>query len=94
MQGYEIKHIEWLRALAPECMVLLKKDGSFPLRDAGRIALFGSGARHTIKGGTGSGDVNARHFTSVEEGLEAAGFTIVGGVVVEGPSAPAAEAGN
>lgn len=76
MQGYEIKHIERLRALAPECMVLLKKDGSFPLRDAGRIALFGSGARHTIKGGTGSGDVNARHFTSVEEGLEAAGFTI------------------
>ena len=28
------------------------------------------------------------------EYLEAAGFTIVGGVVVEGPSAPAAEAGN
>ena len=48
-----------------------------PLTEPGEIALFGSGARHTIKGGTGSGDVNSRHVTTIEEGLEAAGFTIV-----------------
>ena len=48
-----------------------------PLTEPGEIALFGSGARHTIKGGTGSGDVNSRHVTTIEEGLETAGFTIV-----------------
>ena len=48
-----------------------------PLAEPGEIALFGSGARHTVKGGTGSGDVNSRHVTTIEEGLEAAGFTIV-----------------
>ena len=58
-------------------MVLLRSNGAFPLTEPGEIALFGSGARHTIKGGTGSGDVNSRHVTTVEEGLEAAGFTIV-----------------
>ena len=58
-------------------MVLLRSDGAFPLAQPGEIALFGSGARHTIKGGTGSGDVNSRHVASIEEGLEAAGFSIV-----------------
>ncbi|OLO70867.1 beta-1,3-N-acetylglucosaminyltransferase [Actinomyces oris] len=58
-------------------MVLLRSDGAFPLAEPGAIALFGSGARHTIKGGTGSGDVNSRHVTTIEEGLEEAGFTIV-----------------
>ncbi|MBE6482939.1 MAG: beta-1,3-N-acetylglucosaminyltransferase [Actinomyces ruminicola] len=57
-------------------MVLLKTDGSFPLDRPGPLALFGAGARRTIKGGTGSGDVNSRHVVSIEEGLENAGFTI------------------
>lgn len=73
---YEQQHIEILRTAAPECMVLLKSDGSFPIKNPGRVALYGSGARNTIKGGTGSGDVNVRHFTTIEEGLENAGFTI------------------
>lgn len=73
---YEQQHINILREAAPECMVLLKSDGSFPLAEPGKIALYGSGARNTIKGGTGSGDVNVRHFTTIEEGLESAGFTI------------------
>lgn len=76
IQAYEIEHISALRAVAPECMVLLKRDGSFPLGTACEIALYGSGARETIKGGRGSGDVNIRHFVTVEEGLENAGFTI------------------
>ena len=77
METYEIDHLATVRALAPECMVLLRSNGAFPLTEPGEIALFGSGARHTIKGGTGSGDVNSRHVTTIEEGLETAGFTIV-----------------
>ena len=64
---YERKHIAMLRQAAPECMVLLKSDGSFPLGVPGKIALYGNAARKTIKGGTGSGDVNVRAFTTVEE---------------------------
>ena len=77
MEAYETDHLAAVRALAPECMVLLRSNGAFPLAEPGEIALFGSGARHTVKGGTGSGDVNSRHVTTIEEGLEAAGFTIV-----------------
>ncbi len=76
LEIYEKEHIEMLQKLAPECMVLLKSDGSFPIEKPCKVALFGSGARRTIKGGTGSGDVNVRHFVTVEEGLEKAGFTI------------------
>ncbi len=72
----EIKNAETVRALAPECTVLLKKDGKFPLQHPQEIALYGSGARQTIKGGTGSGCVNSRHVVSIEEGLENAGFCI------------------
>ncbi|MBQ3460182.1 MAG: glycoside hydrolase family 3 C-terminal domain-containing protein [Solobacterium sp.] len=77
VRDFEIKHSEILRKIAPECTVLLKKNGDFPLEQSCRLALYGSGARQTIKGGTGSGDVNVRHFTTCEEGLEKAGFTIV-----------------
>ena len=76
MDTHETDHLAAVRALAPECMVLLRSDGAFPLAEPGEIALLGSGARHTIKGGTGSGDVNSRHVTTIEEGLETAGFTI------------------
>ena len=73
---YEREHIETLRDSLAECTVLLKTDGSFPLAEAGELALFGSGARQTVKGGTGSGEVNSRYFVSVEEGLKAAGFRL------------------
>lgn len=76
IQEFETAHIERVRELASECMVLLKNDGILPLSGSGKLALYGSGARRTIKGGTGSGDVNVRHFVNVEEGLENAGFEI------------------
>lgn len=76
MQQFEKEHIAAVRALAPECMVLLKNEGVLPLSKVGKVALYGSGARRTIKGGTGSGDVNVRYFVNVEEGLENAGFEI------------------
>ena len=73
METYEIDHLAAVRALAPECMVLLRSNGAFPLAEPGEIALFGSGARHTIKGGTGGVDGSSRHVTTIEEGLEAGG---------------------
>lgn len=80
IQEYEINHQETVRKLAGECMVVLENDGVLPLKDdMKRLALFGTGARHTVKGGTGSGDVNVRHVTSIEDGLSDAGFEIVTG---------------
>ena len=84
VQEFEKVHLATLRALAPECMVLLKKNGDFPLSAPCEIALYGAGARETIKGGTGSGDVNVRHYVTVEEGLEHAGFTVTTKAWMEG----------
>lgn len=76
IQDFEKEHAKLVRKLAPECMVLLKNSGVLPLCEVGKVALFGNGARQTIKGGTGSGDVNVREFVNVEQGLKKAGFTI------------------
>ena len=76
LNDYELQHAAAVRRLAPECTVLLKKDGAFPLSAPGKIALYGAGARRTVKGGTGSGEVNSRYFVTIEEGLEKAGFTV------------------
>ncbi len=73
----EKKHMEEIRSIAGECMVLLENDGTLPLTGkAGKIALYGNGARGTVKGGTGSGDVYSRVVINIEQGLEEAGFTI------------------
>ncbi len=69
-------HQEMVRGLAGECMTLLENNGVLPFKNTGKIALYGNGARHTVKGGTGSGDVNSRSVASIEEGMEDAGFTI------------------
>ncbi len=76
MFDYELQHLNLVRSTAGECTVLLKSDGRFPLKEAGKIALYGNGIRYTIKGGTGSGEVNSRFTVNVEEGLENAGFEI------------------
>ena len=60
---------------ACEGTVLLKNDGALPF-DTRHIALYGAGASMTIKGGTGSGEVNERHSVTVLEGLRNRGFTI------------------
>ena len=33
METYEIDHLATVRALAPECMVLLRSNGAFPLAE-------------------------------------------------------------
>ena len=77
LNDYEKKHNDMLRGFGAECTVLLQSDGTFPLEAPSSLALYGSGARHTIKGGTGSGEVNSRYFVTAEDGLEAAGFRIL-----------------
>ena len=72
----EKEHMELSRRLAGECVVLLENDGTLPFKDVRKIALFGTGARQTVKGGTGSGDVNSRMIINIEEGLKQAGFEI------------------
>jgi len=61
---------------ACEGMVLLKNDGTLPFKTK-KIALYGPGASMTIKGGTGSGEVNERHSVTILEGMEDRGFEIV-----------------
>ncbi len=75
----ETAHSNRVRALAGECAVVLKNDGTLPIEDPGKIALFGNGARHTVKGGTGSGDVNSRFVVNIEQGLKEEGFEITTG---------------
>ena len=76
MNEYEREHSALVRRAGAECAVLLKSRGDFPLAAPCTLALYGSGARRTIKGGTGSGEVNSRYFVRIEQGLENAGFTI------------------
>ena len=73
----EKEHLALVRSLAPQCMVLLENNGVLPLMSPCPVALFGAGARRTVKGGTGSGDVNSRSVVNVEQGLKNAGFQIV-----------------
>ena len=76
MQSYEVEHAGKVRERAAECTLFLKRNGDFPVQPC-RVNLYGSGARRTIKGGKGSGDVNTRYNVSIEEGLKNAGFEVV-----------------
>ncbi len=55
----EIQNMARVRKIAPQGMVLLENRSCLPLAGMKEAALFGNGARHTVKGGTGSGDVNS-----------------------------------
>ena len=76
MSDYEINHIQFLRESASECTLFLNKNEEFPKEKPCSVLLIGSGARNTLKGGLGSGDVESRYFTSCEQGMENSGFTI------------------
>lgn len=73
----EGKHTQFARNLAGECIVLLENDGVLPLKNAERVALYGIGARHTVKGGTGSGDVYTRSTSTIEQGFQEAGIDVL-----------------
>ena len=72
----EILHGKLAGKLAAEGMVLLKNEGVLPLKTSAPAGLFGGGAVRTVKGGTGSGDVNNRENISVYRGLKEAGVPI------------------
>ncbi|WP_320968154.1 glycoside hydrolase family 3 protein [Hungatella hathewayi] len=73
----EQENREIARRAASEGFVLLKNDGHLlPLAAKGKIGLYGAGAVKTIKGGTGSGDVNERDCVSICQGLKAAGYEV------------------
>ena len=76
MQQYEKEHLDYVLNNAAECAVLLKSNGDFPIDKPGKLTAFGAGLRYTIKGGTGSGEVNSRFKYTIEEGLEQEGFEI------------------
>ncbi len=76
MFDYEKEHLEALYQYLPECTLFLKRDDSFPLEKPCSIAAYGCGVRNTVKGGSGSGEVNSRFFVNVEDGLLNRGFTI------------------
>lgn len=74
---YEVEHAKLAQRAAAEGIVLLKNEnGLLPLAKGSKLALFGAGAGRTVKGGTGSGDVNERASVSVFQGLMDAGFEI------------------
>jgi len=73
---YEKENIQIMRDKAAECTLFLNKNDEFPIKEPCNVLLIGSGARNTIKGGLGSGDVESRYYTTCEDGLEKAGFTI------------------
>ncbi|WP_285959072.1 glycoside hydrolase family 3 C-terminal domain-containing protein [Thomasclavelia spiroformis] len=73
----EEKNAELSMNLATQGMVLLENNNNvLPMASSGNVALFGGGAAKTVKGGTGSGDVNQRSVTTVWDGFKNAGYTI------------------
>ncbi|MGN0423167.1 MAG: glycoside hydrolase family 3 protein [Lachnospiraceae bacterium] len=72
---YEELHRQVAYRAATEGIVLLENDGTLPI-SRGKVAMYGAGVEYTIKGGTGSGEVNERHSVSILEGMETAGFEI------------------
>lgn len=76
-RAYEAAHRALARRAAAESIVLLKNEGTvLPLAVGSRLALYGAGALQMVKGGTGSGDVNARPAVEIYDGLQRGGFTV------------------
>lgn len=73
----ETQNAQLSKKAATEGMVLLENNNhTLPIAKAGNVAVFGVGAYKTVKGGTGSGDVNNRYTISVRQGLENAGYSV------------------
>ena len=77
VQSWELDHRQIAREAAAEGIVLLKnEDNVLPLKSGSAVAIYGAGAGRTIKGGTGSGDVNERENVSIWQGMKNAGYKI------------------
>ena len=71
----ELENRALARAAAAEGFVLLKNEGALPLT-SDKVALYGMGARKTVKGGLGSGSVEERYSVNIEDGLKNAGLEV------------------
>ena len=72
----ELAHAALARRVAAKGIVLLKNEGLLPFETSASIALLGSGADKTVKGGIGSGDVNNRENISIYQGFKDAGISV------------------
>lgn len=73
----EERNAELSMNLATQGMVLLENENNvLPMAKSGNVALFGKGAVETVKGGTGSGDVNQRSVVTVWDGFKNAGYNV------------------
>ena len=78
MSDREIRNGLLSEKAAEEGIVLLKNDKKIlPLNISTKIGLYGAGAGKTVKGETGSGDVNNRSNISIYQGLKENGIQIV-----------------
>lgn len=71
----ELRNLDLAYRAACESIVLLENRGVLPLQTKS-VAVYGAGASKTVKGGTGSGEVNERRSVTVLEGLRERGFAI------------------
>lgn len=73
----ETDHRKLAREAAAEGFVLLENEDHFlPLAKGSKVGLYGAGAIRTIKGGTGSGDVNERDSVNIFQGMKNAGYGV------------------
>lgn len=76
-QAWEREHRKIARKAAAEGIVLLKNENHvLPLKKGSTVSLYGAGAGQTVKGGTGSGDVNERESVTIWQGMKEAGYVI------------------
>ena len=73
----EIKNRALARRIATEGIVLLENNGILPIPKEAKIVLAGVGATNTVKGGSGSGEVNERYSVSILDGLKYAGYSVL-----------------
>lgn len=76
---FEQKHIDLLKGFASECTLFLKRsNNNFPVKkeEIKKIGLYGNGVRKTLKGGTGSGNVDIHVFKNIEQIFEENGSIV------------------
>ena len=72
----ESEHRDLAREICADGIVLLENNGVLPI-ETNKVALYGAGARHTVFGGTGSGENNPRYNVNIEDGLKNAFISII-----------------